>query len=166
MRVLVTGNAGSGKSTLCAWLGERLELPVFGLDQVVWQEGWVPTPKERRAELEQELLGRPEWIIDGVSSRVARAADLVVFLDVPRPVCLYRAVLRNLPYLFRSRPGLPPNCPEWRILPRLIQIIWQFPGRVRPKIMRRLSEGQGLHIRFPEDPQATLESRLSQLQSR
>ncbi|MFT7214503.1 MAG: adenylate kinase family enzyme, partial [Granulosicoccus sp.] len=44
MRIHVTGDAGSGKTTLGKKIGAELNLPVFGLDQVVWQPGWTKTP--------------------------------------------------------------------------------------------------------------------------
>jgi adenylate kinase family enzyme len=134
-RIHITGNAGSGKSTLAAALGERTGLPVFGLDSIVWQEGWKPTPLDERRALEAELAARDSWIVEGVSPVFREAADLVIYLDVPRRVCAWRCVKRNLPYMFRSRPGLPENCPEWRIAPKLTQIIWQFSRVMHEKII-------------------------------
>lgn len=128
MRINVTGNAGAGKSTLAQQLGEVLDLPAFSLDIVVWMPGWQKRPAQERQVLEQQLIEQPSWIIDGVSGRVRQAADLVVFLDVPRRVCAWRALKRSVRYFNQTRPGLPANCPEWRILPRLMYIIWQFPG--------------------------------------
>ena len=63
------------------------------------------------------------------------SADLVIFLDAPRSSCLPRACKRNLPYLFRSRPGLPPDCPELIIFPKLVEIIVRFPERVGRKLL-------------------------------
>ena len=134
-RINVTGNAGSGKSTLAASLGSLANLPVFGLDSVVWRPGWKKPPPDERQRLETELVSKDAWVIDGVSKLVREAADLVVFLDVSRPTCLYRCAKRNCRYLFRSRPGLPDKCPEILIVPRLVQIIWQFPSKARVSIL-------------------------------
>lgn len=160
MRIFITGNAGSGKTTLARTLGERLGLRVYGLDTIVWQAGWQKTPLDVRAQKELELAAQPSWVIEGVSSRVAKEADFIVFLDVPRWLCLWRACKRNLPYLFRSRPGLPENCPEWRIFPQLLKIIWQFPVRVRPKILRILERQMGVRVRHPEPAEAAVERFL------
>ena len=43
-KILVTGNAGSGKTTLAGELDIALSLPVFGLDQIVWRQDWQKTP--------------------------------------------------------------------------------------------------------------------------
>jgi adenylate kinase family enzyme len=128
VRINVTGNAGAGKTTLAHAVGAAFELPVFSLDPIVWMRGWRKRPSDERAILEQALVRQPVWVIDGVSQRVRDAADLVIFLDVSRPRCLVRALARSLRNLSTSRPGLPPGCPEWRIVPRLARIIWQFPG--------------------------------------
>lgn len=129
MRINITGNAGAGKTTLAYHLAKELELPMFSLDTIVWQPGWKKTPPEERKALEEELVRKPSWVIDGVSSQVRQASDLVIFLAVPRRICAWRGVMRSLRYINRTRPGLPPNCPEWRIIPRLLQIIWRFPSR-------------------------------------
>ncbi|MDP1736593.1 MAG: hypothetical protein Q8L23_04045 [Caulobacter sp.] len=145
-RIHITGNAGSGKSTLAAKLGRRLDLPVFGLDQIVWQPGWRKSPADWRKDREAELVAQPSWIIDGVSRTVLDAADYVIFLDVSRATSFVRCARRNWKYLFRSRPGLPENCPEILIIPRLVQIIWGFPINVRPGILDALSDRNGSHV--------------------
>ena len=143
MRILVTGNAGSGKSTFARRLGTALDLPVFGLDRVVWQPGWRKTPAGERAAMIAELCAGPEWVIDGVSHEILAAADIVVFLDVPRLVSIGRCARRTWRYLFRSRPGLPENCPEISIIPQLLKIIWRFPTAVRPQILAAMGKRNG-----------------------
>ena len=134
MRIHVTGNAGSGKTTLAAELGRRLDLPVYGLDAVVWQPGWRTTPHALRVELESELAAGDAWVIEGVSPRIRSAADLVIFLDLPRWLCLARCLRRCL-FHPGGRAELPSDCPEWRILPYLLPLVWQFPRRARPAIL-------------------------------
>ena len=134
-RILVTGNAGVGKSTVAAMIAEELSLELFGLDAIVWQPGWKPTPAEERRLKIDEIVARPSWIVDGVSVRLWRAADLVIFLDYSRRVSLIRCARRNWRYLFRSRPGLPEGCPEILIIPTLLRIIWRFPTDVKPRLL-------------------------------
>ena len=134
MRIHVTGNAGAGKTTLARALGERLRLPVVHLDQIVWRPGWTSVPPMEKEQLLRQVSEPTSWLIEGVSGTVRQRADLVVFLDVPRHVCMWRCMKRNLRYLFRSRPELPAACPEYRIVLRLLQIIWQFPALVGARI--------------------------------
>ncbi|MBL6750876.1 MAG: hypothetical protein ISP90_10160 [Nevskia sp.] len=136
-RILVTGNAGSGKSTLAGEIGRILALPVYGLDQIVWRPGWRSAPAQERDTALHELAAADAWVIDGVSRVVESNADLVVFLDLPPAACTLRCAKRNWRYLFRSRPGLPPDCPELLIVPKLLSIIWRFDKDVRPKLLER-----------------------------
>ena len=140
MRIHITGNAGSGKSTFAKNMGDILGINVYGLDKIVWKEGWEKTPLDERKILEEELAEKPQWIIEGVSSIVRQAADLTIFLDFPRRVCYLRCAKRNWPYLFSSRPGLPDNCPEIKIIPTLVKIIWQFPYIAKPIITHEMNK--------------------------
>ncbi|MFD0894074.1 hypothetical protein KBB96_02970 [Luteolibacter ambystomatis] len=150
-RILVTGNAGSGKTTFARRVAAELGIPCHGLDPIVWQPGWKKTPAQEKARRIAELITSDAWVIDGVSDQVQASADIVVFLDVPRWCCFLRVAKRNWRYLFRSRPELPPGCPEIRIIPTLIRIIWNFPANVRPGILSQVGQaGEGrwfFHIR-------------------
>jgi thymidylate kinase len=163
-KVFITGNAGSGKTTLARDLGQRFALPVYSLDQIVWQTGWKKTPIQEKAEQIARLVSKPSWVIDGVSSTAERAADIVIFLDVSPALCTWRCAKRNSRFLFHSRPELPANCPEIAIIPQLLKIIWQFDGRVRPAILNRMDNpkcGQSyFHVQSVEDLQHAL-SELS-----
>ena len=139
MRIHITGNAGSGKSTFAKNIGDILGIHVYGLDKVVWKEGWIKTPQHERKRLEEELVARPQWIIEGVSSIACQTADLIIFLDFPRGVCYLRCAKRNWRYLFSSRSDLPDNCPEIKIIPTLAKIIWQFPYITKPIIINEIN---------------------------
>jgi adenylate kinase family enzyme len=119
---------GAGKTTLAVELGGALGVPVHSLDSVVWQPSWKKTPAAERLVAEQELTAGPAWVIDRVSATVREASDLVLFLDVPRYLCAWRGLGRSLRYFSRTRPEMPVGCPEWRIVPRLLQIIHRFPS--------------------------------------
>ena len=135
MKILVTGNAGSGKSTLSKQIAKHNNLKCYSLDKIVWREGWKKTPRAKRKQEIDVLISKKSWVIDGVDYDILAAADMVIFLDIPRRVCFYRAAKRNVRYLFKSRPELPSGCPEILIIPTLIRIIWNFPSRVKPKIL-------------------------------
>ena len=157
-RVLVTGNAGSGKSTVATALARKLGLPYWGLDAIVWGPGWVKTPTAVRNARFLEIAATPAWVVDGVSTVLLEAADTLVFLDYPRSTCYRRVLKRNVRYLFSSRPGLPPRCPELLIVPALAKLIWRFPSLVRPQILgRQRTLGPNfLHVRNDTDLQRVL----------
>jgi adenylate kinase family enzyme len=157
-RIHITGNAGSGKSTLAAQLGASLSIPVFGLDKIVWMPGWKKVSPNERQRLERSLVSRSSWVIEGVSKTVREAADVVILLDVGRPTAFLRCAKRNWRYLFHSRPGLPPNCPEILIIPRLSHLIWKFPRDIQPQIVSdmRDSRARSFHVRNAKDLELTL----------
>lgn len=158
-RIHITGNAGSGKTTLAARIGASLNLPVFGLDDIVWLPGWEKTPLVEREIRLHSLVLRQSWVIEGVSNTVRQAADIVIFLDVSRPRAYYRCAMRNWRYLFRSRPGLPPNCPEFLIIPRLCRLIWKFPVKIQPQILAemRASQTDFYHVKNSKELEIALQ---------
>src|SRR5438270_3177878 len=99
-RVIVTGLAGSGKSTFALALAAKTGLPVVHLDLHFWKPGWVAPSEGEWREKQSGLLAGDAWIVDGnyhetLDLRLERA-DTIVFLDTLWAVCAGRAFLRGL----------------------------------------------------------------------
>ena len=145
-RVLVIGSGGSGKSTVAAKLGELLNLEVSHLDKFYWKAGWVESEPDEWIETVTELIERDSWIIDGNYSGTLRLrlqkADAIVFLDMPRLVCLWRIVKRFFLYRDGTRPDMAEGCRENLNL-EFVSWVWNYPRRSRPKIVRLLQEHAG-----------------------
>jgi adenylate kinase family enzyme len=128
-RVLVTGLAGSGKSTFSRALAAKTGLPLIHLDLYFWRPGWVAPPESEWRERQRRLLAGDAWIADGnyhetLDLRLERA-DTVVVLDTPWPVCAGRALWRG----FRKPVGeMPDGCDDsaWRRL----RDEWRLAGRM------------------------------------
>ena len=143
VKILVIGSGGSGKTTFARRLAARTGLPLFHLDALFWRPGWDPTPADEWHGKVEELVRRDAWIMDGnyggtLDIRLA-ACDAVVFLDIPRLVCLWRVLRRQLQHRGQSRAELPPGCPE-RLSWEFVKWIWTYPARRRGSILQRLSE--------------------------
>lgn len=141
-KVLVIGSSGAGKSRFAARLAERTGLPLIHLDALYWKPGWVQTPRDEWVRTIDELLARDAWILDGnyansLDRRLA-ACDTVIFLDLPRAVCLWRAVKRRIVFHRRSRPDMREGCTE-RITGEFVRWIWEYPGKRRPGVLARLA---------------------------
>jgi adenylate kinase family enzyme len=140
-KIMITVNAGSGKTTLTHKLANILNRhDIICLDKIIWKSGWLLVNKEEK-ELELAKIAKMEsWIVDGVSNTILEAADTILFLDYPRRICYWRAFRRNWKYIFKSRPELPEKCPELMIIGSLIKIIWNFPALAKPDILRHINE--------------------------
>ena len=142
-RILVIGSGGAGKSTLSRRLGERLGLEVLHLDAFYWLPGWVETPKDEWRRTVEGLCARESWVMDGNFSGTLdlrlTACDTVVFLDVPRAVCLWRVLKRLVMYRNTPRPDMAAGCGE-KFDPKFLHWVWTYPSESRPKILARLEE--------------------------
>lgn len=142
-RVLVIGSGGAGKSTLARRLGEALDIEVVHLDVEHWRPGWVEPSKDEWKRKVEELLRGEEWIIDGnysgtMEMRLA-ACDTVVFIDLPRTLCVWRALKRVVTYRHGRRPDMAEGCEESFDL-KFLKWIWDYPKRTQPKVLRLLEE--------------------------
>src|SRR6185503_18315091 len=109
-KVLVIGPGGSGKSTFARRLGELLEIQVKHLDAFYWRAGWTKPSNEDWVNTVTELASGDAWIMDGnfggtLELRLEHC-DTIIFLDMPRLLCLWRVTKRRLRYRNRSRPDM------------------------------------------------------------
>lgn len=141
-RIAVVGCAGAGKSTFARQLGERLGMPVTHLDTLFWRPGWRETPKDEWRETMQRLVREDAWLIDGnyggtLDERLRRA-DTVIYLDMPRRLCLWRVLKRSMTHQGRSRPDMAEGCPE-RLDLKFLTWVWRYPNTSRPKTLAALA---------------------------
>jgi adenylate kinase family enzyme len=162
-RIVVLGNGGSGKSQLARELSRRTGLPVVHLDPLFWRPGWKAGPRADFRRAVDEAAAREGWIIDGnfVNAGDTRfdRADTAIFLDLPRRICITRAVRRFLREWRRRRPDLPEGCQEgldWHF----VRWMWNFDRDDRPQILERLrqSEADVVHLRSPIEVERFLAS--------
>ncbi|MCP9491325.1 MAG: hypothetical protein MSC31_15825 [Solirubrobacteraceae bacterium MAG38_C4-C5] len=92
------------------------------------------------------MVAADRWVLDGnyldtLELRL-EAADTVVFLDLSRWRCAWRATSRVV--RGRGRAGTAPGCPE-RLDRRhlaFLRYIWRFPRAGRPRVLERLAARQ------------------------
>ncbi len=160
-RVAIIGNGGGGKSLLAQHMGRALGLPVYAIDDVQWQPGWVPTPREEVARMHTGWLAQPGWIIDGwggwdlLTERFA-AADAIVFVDFPLTIHYWWAIKRQVEVTLGLRHDWPPKgCKALPITGRLLRVLSRVHRELRPQLVATLSEPRVrervVHLRRPRE---------------
>jgi adenylate kinase family enzyme len=86
-RIGVVGATGAGKSTLAERLARGLDVPLVGLDALLWGEAWTPAAAaDFRARVAAAAAG-PAWVMAGNDGAVRDLlwprADTIVWLDYP-----------------------------------------------------------------------------------
>ncbi|MBM7601024.1 adenylate kinase family enzyme [Virgibacillus halotolerans] len=163
-KIILIGSGGSGKSTLARQLGNKLKLNVYHLDALFWKPNWVGVTKDEQRKVQYELVKKEKWIIDGnyggtIDIRL-NAADTIIFLDVNKTICVYRAFKRMLQYRNKTRPDMGAGCEE-RFDFGFLKWIWNYPKTKRPETLKKLErlskEKQIIILRTPKQIQKFLE---------
>ncbi|MCR8632164.1 DNA topology modulation protein [Paenibacillus radicis (ex Xue et al. 2023)] len=140
-KIMLIGSGGSGKSSLARQLGNILGIKVYHLDAIFWKPGWVGTPKEEQRKVQEELISRENWIIDGnyggtIDIRL-QSADTIIFIDLSKWLCLYRVLKRRIQYHKKNRIDMAEGCEE-RLDLQFLKWVWEYPEKQKPKILEKL----------------------------
>lgn len=146
-KIAIIGCAGSGKTTLAFKLHKQLKLPLYHLDQYYWEPGWKRVDFDKFTNLHNGLCDQDQWIIEGSYSRTlyyrVMSADLVIFLDMPRHVCMWNVIKRTISNWGKVIPGSPNGCKQQIFNYKFFEFwmwIWNFKKRSRENIMNVLHE--------------------------
>jgi adenylate kinase family enzyme len=129
-RIAVVGPNGAGKTVLSGHLADLLAVPTVDLDALYWEPEWRPVAEDVFLERITAALAPPCWIADGAFRGQAADllwthADLVIWLDLPAPVCLARTVRRTIRHLSRGEVLWGTNANSWRrVVSRHSIVLW------------------------------------------
>ena len=97
-RIIVAGTSGSGKTTAAAQIGELLGIPHLDIDGIFHGRDWVPRPTFL-ADVDT-FTSLPRWVTEwqypSARPLLAKRADLVVWLDLPRAVVMNQLIRRTV----------------------------------------------------------------------
>ncbi len=142
-RILVMGCSGGGKSTLSLKLAARFGLAYISIDRdILWLPGWVERGKEEQRAIIVAKVRGERWIMDGTNPstfdvRLPRT-DLVIWVRMPRLLCVWGVVSRWIKWMGRTRPEMAPGCIEkvdWEFL----RFIWTFEEKFTPRVLAGLA---------------------------
>ncbi|HEV7318298.1 MAG TPA: AAA family ATPase [Ensifer sp.] len=143
-RILVVGCSGGGKSTLSQKLARQFQLTYISIDRdILWLPGWVQRDRAEQLQRIVERVAEERWVMDGTGPstfniRVPRS-DMVIWVRMPRLLCVWGVVTRWLKHYGRTRPEMAPGCiekVEWQFL----EFIWTFEQKFSPRIVAGLAE--------------------------
>lgn len=145
-KIMIIGCGGSGKSTLARQIHKLTGLPLIHLDQLYWRPGWVEISWEDWKKVMEEQTDRPAWIMDGnyggtMDIRLEKA-DMIIFMDRSRWLCLYRIIKRQIQYWGRTRPDMTEGCEE-RLTWEFIKYVYRYNDTRRPGILEQLQKWKG-----------------------
>jgi adenylate kinase family enzyme len=153
-RILVIGSAGSGKSTAARMIGKALGRPVYHMDrEVFWLPGWVERDKADQLAQVARIVAKPTWVFEGNNSssfaiREDRA-DLLIWLDLPLALRLWRVIRRNVRGWGTARPDMADECTErLSMLPSFLWFILRTGRESRRKQFKFYLETQLPKLRF------------------
>ena len=118
-RIVVLGPSGTGKTTICRILGEKLGLNVLHLDSIYWKKNWENISKEEFDDFMKDFFRKNRlWAVDGnyTNNRHLKyrldLADTIILLDFGLQVSLKGIHERAGKYKHRSREDMAEGCNE------------------------------------------------------
>lgn len=166
-RILIQGSSGGGKSTLATELGAILNLPVIHLDKEYWQPGWTQPNSEEWHAKQIEFINRENWIIEGGIYKKAlplrvQAADLIIFIELNRFLCFYRALKRFITNKINQNPQVAHGCSEKFDLSFAKWILYNQPSIENPlaikTILQNISQAEFIRLKTPKEVRAFIKS--------
>lgn len=143
-KIVIIGSPGAGKSILARKLSGILKIEVCHLDRYFWQPGWKEYPRKTRLQIQRDLLRENDrWIIEGTylgsSDDRLKAADTIIFLDVPWFICLWRVVKRHFERHEQPRLDIPDGCTDRLNLIRVLKVL-VFPIKGRHQLLAKIKD--------------------------
>jgi adenylate kinase family enzyme len=100
MRIAITGPSGSGKTTLAVEIARTLGLRHVEIDALHHGPNWESCGADVLRERVLEAIEGDGWVTDSIYHRmlgdlVSSRADLIVWLDLPIPLVMWRLLRRS-----------------------------------------------------------------------
>jgi adenylate kinase family enzyme len=137
MKILIFGIPGSGKTILARRISNSLSLPLFHIDKMFFEKGWIERDHDHFLEDIKSVLQKSDWILDGNGMRSLemrfKEANIAIYCNLPRLLCLFRVFYRWISTLYTIKDDGPEgssNTVSWK----LIKYLWCFSKKYKKSI--------------------------------
>jgi adenylate kinase family enzyme len=143
-RILITGNAGGGKSVLARKLAAARDLPYFEVDAILWRPGWIEAPQAEYESDHAKLIAEENWVLDGLGrldslpARFERATEIVL-VDMPLWMHFWLAAERQFQWARGELDHPVAGIAEAPSTESMFQALWETDRDMMPTI-RALTE--------------------------
>jgi adenylate kinase family enzyme len=148
-RILIYGVTGSGKTHFAERLSKATGIPWHSVDEIAWLPNWVEVSLAEQVARITEICEGDKWILDTAYAKwkdiPLRRAELIVALDYPRWVSLWRLLKRTFARAWDGKPVCNGNRETWRqAFSRDSIVLWHFKSfdRKRRRIQEWIAEGK------------------------
>ena len=162
MKIAILGTCGSGKTTLARRLSRELSIPHVEFDALHWEPNWKEVDDDLFYERVQKAIAGEKWVTDGNYSHVSHdliwpRADVVVWLDYPLPIILFR-LLKRVSHRAFSKEVLWGGCQEnlrMQFLSKNSIFVWAFKSywkrrRIYPYLLSKFPNLKLIRVRKPK----------------
>jgi adenylate kinase family enzyme len=127
-KIMIFGIPGSGKSVFANRLAKLLGISIYHLDKYFYVENWKERNYDEFLEIQQKIVRKPTWIIDGNSMKSLECrfqnADIAIYFHFPLWLCFFRVFKR----LFQKKwhiPDLAKGCTK-KVRLRLLKYMIKY----------------------------------------
>lgn len=97
-KIYIIGSVASGKTTLAKELSQKLGIPHYELDNLVYKDKNVKRDSDEILSMFEKIIKKDKWIIEDVGrkrfSKGLDKADIIYFIRLPKIKVYYRIIRR------------------------------------------------------------------------
>lgn len=146
-RIVIIGISGTGKSSLGYRLTEKIKVPLYHMDSLIWGPNWTEQTEHQISFALSKIALTRSWIIEGwiddYSVPILNQSDVVLYLDYPGWLAAWGGLQRWWKYRGAKRPEMPKDCIERFNLAFLYKILFR---KERAHIENILSKVPGIRV--------------------
>ncbi|HRW58531.1 MAG TPA: hypothetical protein P5048_02795 [Chlamydiales bacterium] len=142
MKILIFGTPGSGKTTIASKLNQKAPIPLYHIDSLFFHPGWIEKESCLFLDELKKIIQTEDWIIEGNAMQSLQLryqnADIAIYLNFPRRICLFRAFKRHIRSLIHSKKN-----PSSKLTWKFLRYLWNYSKRYQMQI-------ESLHKKYPK----------------